>query len=260
MIYYEPDKFGEDDTITINEYQDLDYPHLHFHHNYEMVFMLDGELKISLDGKEFTLEKNQILLVFPNQIHAFYSLSGSAHARVCIFSPNYINEFYQNTLNKCPERLVLDFGVQITQFLKDNLHPQSGRYMQKACLYSVCAEISRQTTFTEKHESKDFVLVHQLVSYISKNYQNDITLSTTAQHLGYNYQYLSNLLHKYKINFYLLLNEHRLDFAKHLLKNSELSITHIAFECGYNNVRTFNRNFLKRFHLTPREFRLGAGI
>jgi AraC-like DNA-binding protein len=47
----------------------------------------------------------------------------------------------------------------------------------------------------------------------------------------------------------------RLDQAKRLLLNTNLSITDICFEVGYNSLSTFTRRFTQRVGLGPREFR-----
>src|SRR5262244_1601769 len=47
----------------------------------------------------------------------------------------------------------------------------------------------------------------------------------------------------------------RLDEAKRLLLNTNLSITDICFEVGYNSLSTFTRRFTQRVVLGPREFR-----
>ena len=47
----------------------------------------------------------------------------------------------------------------------------------------------------------------------------------------------------------------RLEEAKRLLLNTNLSITDICYEVGYNSLGTFNRLFTERVGLGPREFR-----
>lgn len=47
----------------------------------------------------------------------------------------------------------------------------------------------------------------------------------------------------------------RLGEAKRLLLNTNLSITDICFEVGYNSLSTFTRRFTQRVGLGPREFR-----
>ena len=53
----------------------------------------------------------------------------------------------------------------------------------------------------------------------------------------------------------------RLDQAKRLLLNTNLSITDVCFEVGYNSLSTFTRRFTQQVGLGPREFRyLGERI
>jgi AraC family transcriptional regulator len=47
----------------------------------------------------------------------------------------------------------------------------------------------------------------------------------------------------------------RLNEAKRLLLNTNLSITNISFDVGYTSLSTFNRRFTQRVGLGPREFR-----
>lgn len=51
------------------------------------------------------------------------------------------------------------------------------------------------------------------------------------------------------------INYLRLDEAKHLLENSDITIETIAFECGFNTARTFYRQFRERYRITPADYR-----
>ena len=48
---------------------------------------------------------------------------------------------------------------------------------------------------------------------------------------------------------------YRLDKAKNLLQNSDLSIKEIAYDVGFQNAAYFSSYFLKRFSITPVKFR-----
>ena len=49
--------------------------------------------------------------------------------------------------------------------------------------------------------------------------------------------------------------QQKLDKAKNLLLRSELSITQIAYECGFDSISVFNRNFKRMTNLSPTAFR-----
>lgn len=254
MIYYERDRFGESNPIVIEEWSDLSYPHLHFHGHFEFLCLYKGQLKITLDNSEFILNAGQFLLIFPNQIHAFTSL-GNAHTRVCIFTPSLVNTFYQAHQNMVPQKPVVDYPENIAAFINANLTLQSNLYMKKSILYAICAEVANQTVFVPGESPTNTLLIHQIISYISQNFTENISLYTASKKLGYNYQYLSNQLQNSNLSFSALLNQYRLDYSKYLLKHTDISITDIASKCGYNNIRTFNRNFLKAFQVTPRAYK-----
>jgi len=59
------------------------------------------------------------------------------------------------------------------------------------------------------------------------------------------------------------INYLRLDEAKRLLDNSNLTIETIAFDCGFNTSRTFYNQFRERYRMTPAAYRkmgVGSGI
>ena len=51
------------------------------------------------------------------------------------------------------------------------------------------------------------------------------------------------------------LNRIRFKRACELLRNSDMSITDIAFECGYNTSQYFTETFKKNARITPSEYR-----
>ena len=51
------------------------------------------------------------------------------------------------------------------------------------------------------------------------------------------------------------MNQYRLEMASRQLAGTELPITSIALESGFNNISYFNRVFKKKFGVTPKEYR-----
>ena len=46
--------------------------------------------------------------------------------------------------------------------------------------------------------------------------------------------------------------------AKELLMNTRMPIADVAYQVGYNNYISFNRNFKKAFGVSPQSFRQGG--
>lgn len=51
------------------------------------------------------------------------------------------------------------------------------------------------------------------------------------------------------------LNEMKLNKAAQMLRSGDLRVSDIAFDCGFDSLQTFNRNFKKQFFLSPSEYR-----
>ena len=51
------------------------------------------------------------------------------------------------------------------------------------------------------------------------------------------------------------INHYRIQKAAHKLEVSDMLVTDIAFECGFNNVSYFNLQFKQEFGMTPLQFR-----
>lgn len=65
-------------------------------------------------------------------------------------------------------------------------------------------------------------------------------------------KYLNDCLQQ---NFHDLINSHRIEYAKKLIKNNPLlTIESIAYDAGFNSRATFYRAFKKHTHQTPTEF------
>jgi AraC-like DNA-binding protein len=56
------------------------------------------------------------------------------------------------------------------------------------------------------------------------------------------------------------LQKKRLEYSATLLKNSNLNISQIVFESGFENLSHFSRVFKEKFSLSPANFRKESGI
>ena len=99
----------------------------------------------------------------------------------------------------------------------------------------------------------------EVVEYIDKNFKNDITLKDVADHVNFSSSYLSKLFKKEMgINFNRYITKIRIDKAKEILINSNISINEIAFSVGYNEPNYFCKVFKKIVNMTPSEYRTNS--
>jgi AraC-like DNA-binding protein len=95
-----------------------------------------------------------------------------------------------------------------------------------------------------------------LYNYLAHNYHRDIHLNDMAEHANMNpsafCRYFRNATDK---TFSEAINEIRIGIACKDLIDTDLSISQIAYNCGYRNVPYFNRQFKRIKNSTPLEFR-----
>lgn len=111
-----------------------------------------------------------------------------------------------------------------------------------------------RATNEKKHSEAD--VATRAVSYITQNYQSDITVSQIADKLEVTPNYLSALFHK-KTGQPLLkyLTEIRMTKAKELLADPNLPIQSVAAGVGYYSARHFAKVFRQFSGCYPSEYR-----
>lgn len=98
-------------------------------------------------------------------------------------------------------------------------------------------------------------VIHDAITYIHKNYRDNVKLSDVANYIGINESYLSRCFKKHlKVNFVDYLNQIRITEAKELLNNPELTISDIAYQVGYSNENYFSRVFKAVEGISPRQY------
>lgn len=248
MVFFEKHGVCEKELFRSFPLRNYHFP-LHFHRAYELIFVNDGQLSVSIDQKEYLIKKNDLVFIFNNQLHEFKTIDYS-EITIILFSPELIGDFFMKFKGVIPDDNVLHFDG------KFDLEKMNCIYSKKSFLYAACADLINQTSFVPIEQSSQTKALYKILLYIEKHYFADCTLKTVAKHLQYDYPYLSKLFVKLmNMSFTDYLNHYRISQACYLLKNTNQSIDEVAANCGYNNLRTFHRNFRKITNHSPKEYR-----
>lgn len=98
--------------------------------------------------------------------------------------------------------------------------------------------------------------IEQVTQYISEHFAREVTLVEMAKLVGMNDSAFSRFFAKATGNsFNRFVNRVRISKACELLTETELPITTICYETGFNNIANFNRRFREMKENTPREYR-----
>ncbi|MNC38756.1 HTH-type transcriptional regulator YesS [compost metagenome] len=98
--------------------------------------------------------------------------------------------------------------------------------------------------------------MQDIIQHLEASYMQPLTLSETASHFGMSTFHFCRLFQSLVgTNFKDYLNAIRADAAEERILSGEESITTVAMECGFNNIRTFNRVFKSVKGYTPSSLR-----
>ena len=108
----------------------------------------------------------------------------------------------------------------------------------------------------DKCRIKDRKVFYTIVSYIYRNYAEDLQPKNVSEHFHISPKELNRiLLFQVEMNFGDYLNYIRINRACELLLTTDKSILTIALEVGYNTEKTLTRNFLRFRSMPPGKFR-----
>ncbi len=96
----------------------------------------------------------------------------------------------------------------------------------------------------------------QVIDYIKKHYQEELTLKSIAAALGYNQSYVCQMFKNNTKNTVMhYLYHYRIEKAKELIVYSDYDLKEIAMVTGFKTIHHFTRLFHKIQGLTPGQWR-----
>ena len=129
-------------------------------------------------------------------------------------------------------------------------------YLQKAVLYKALGKLSQSTEFVKANISGEFKLIHRILTFVEEHYSETCSLKEVSKVLKYDYAYLSKRFVKtMNMSYTEYLNRYRIARACYLISNERIAMGDICVKCGFENARSFNRNFKKYTGVTPSKYK-----
>lgn len=227
----------------------------HFHKNLELIGVLQGSVECTVNNTVHTLWPGELGLCLPYDIHA-YTVQPDSSYWVLVFSEDFVRYFANIIQGKTASAFSFRHSDALGQLLEQSLLQGSvpSICMLKACLYGVCGEFLQAVPLTESSGKRQAFLT--VTDYIAKNYTSNLSMQDIAHLLGYNYNYVSRFFHSvFNMSFHDLLNLYRLEAATRLLDETDKKVAEIAFESGFQSVRSFNNCFRSHLGMSPTEYK-----
>lgn len=120
----------------------------------------------------------------------------------------------------------------------------------------LCSEVSPTLKLYEPRSKDAGPGVGRALALIEERYGETITLDDAARAAGYSRCHFSKLFReRVGVCFVIYLGRVRLRRAAELLARTEMPVTGVALEVGFNDLSHFERAFRKAFRRSPSKFR-----
>jgi len=145
---------------------------------------------------------------------------------------------------------VKEYLFKIFYTYMDNIHNDDELL---GWFYLIFSKMQKNTAESTQPDLDYFVKAER---YIQHNYGYDIHITDISNYIGIDRTYLFKVFKKYiGTSPKDYLTAHRVNIAKDLLGHTELSVTEIAFSCGFRDSSTLCKVFSKNVGMTPTKYR-----
>ena len=262
MAFYEDRHDFDANYVFWGDGTDFSFP-MHVHRCPEVFVVTSGSISVIVEDREYLLGEGDSVLIWSHQVHSYRTDAKSTH-ELCIFAPELVQRFFTVHASTIPQTPVMRAtDAPHVRKLIDALKVERDIFAVKGLLYLLCGEFERCLTFCERERGRHetgTALLTQILSYVNDNYQGDCSLDSIADALRYEKTYISKFFSR---NVGITLAEYilqlRLARACNLLLNTDENIIDVGAASGFNSSRTFNRNFLEHYGVTPSRYRAQKG-
>lgn len=271
---------------------DNTYP-AHLHRQVEIMFVISGELEICMVEQVYSLKEGDISVTFPDKIHSL-NTPETSRVLLMVFDVDFLQDFRIALTEYLPDYPVLNTSnltehgrnalswlislsknmpatadmpdindlpshpvVSDTTKIVDEQNDISPNLLYtKSYLTIFLTDIFSFLKLSKRNTCTDRNICENILIYLDKHFQENVSLESTAKELGISKFYLSQIFsNKLHTSFPSYVTARRLDYAEKLLTTTTKSVTDIALEAGFSSSRTFFRSFQDAYQTTPHQYR-----
>ncbi len=269
----------------------------HWHDEVEILYFSGGDFRLEINMEQFFIRSEALYFINPGELHSIFTENAKSSGEdAIVFSPDILNldsydaaqtqliQPIQNGMLLFPRCLTPDHKAfapvrdTFLEAMRSFQTPPEGTPAQrngaatddltsqlfiKSSLLRILAVLSGSQLFlpTEKNHDKRVEEIKTVLTYIKENYKEKIYIQDLARQVNMNAQYFCRFFKKSIGRSPMeYINEYRLKQSLRLLKETDLPVTEVCLECGYNNLGNFLRSFKKYAGTTPLQYRKEVNI
>ena len=230
---------------------------VHSHKFYEIIFALEGNnISIPVKNKVYELENNDLIIIPPDEKHSVNAEKGKCIAVISFWSEKNCFEqviHIRNFKGKNAFSRMLDYYYNNYKYKTELLY---------SCFFEIAALISEHTELNNMEDKNTVTLENDnyrkyvIDNYFLNHYNKSPKLEDLSELLNLSTVQINRILKKvYKKSFSKIIASLRIENAKLLLSNTDMSVSEISMEIGYPTSHNFYTAFKNATNMTPIKYR-----
>ena len=267
--FHEVRNYSSDLMVWHSSYENISFV-AHWQKEIELVYVHSGEASFHVADQSFTAHAGDLVICESGQIHYSDSYTTKNLLSFLIFDTNIIssrfhNPHFKNALVTAAElqELGLTAALQrVFTMVPEELDKKQPYYKDivVAAIQEFWFLLKRNLPREEKakddsRRSRMLEEFQELLDYIDKHHAEELTLEFASSMMHFSPSHFSKTFKKLVgMNYVTYVNMVRVERAIQMLSTNQHRMIDIALECGFSNIRSFNRTFKEITGYTPTEF------
>lgn len=247
----------------------------HWHEEVEFGYVLNGQIDITLANRTYHIQKNQGYFTNSNVLSRFSKGADYTLGHTHLFHPIFLSGHFKSIFaTKYMDPVIHNKNIDALVFPGDTLNQQKilqklrqasalqhqeNVEFQTRNLFSelwllLLEEIKEQPAHTVNFQNQE--RVQNMLTFIHAHYSEKLTLNDIAAAASVStrecIRCFRNTIRQTPLEYVM---EYRLDMAKKILNETELSITDVSLQCGFSSNAYFGKIFREKCGMTPLQYR-----
>jgi AraC-like DNA-binding protein len=262
--------------FAIMDFQTMQEPEvedLHKHTFYEILWIKKGKTKQFIDYQEYEITDNTLFFISQGQLHSFEAWQGlegftilftedffllNQQNKDFLFELSFLDNLYANPFLDLSPEDISEIEPIIALLVSENSRTVPSAAILQSLLHVLLAKIQRciDQKQTSRYPKRYLLQFKQFKKFLDEHFVQQFTVIDYAEKLSITQHHL-NLISKEvagKTATEIIRARVMLE-AKRMLSFSDMTVTEIAYQLGYEENSYFSRVFKKETGLSPVEFR-----
>ena len=259
--------------------QTWQYVDFHIHQHFELLYVLKGELEITVENQSHHLQKGSCALIFPMEPHStrvrdsaetsYMVLKFTPMALYSVNQPLFELKYISPYLRFSEHRVSIHTAEQLAGSRLDRLlhdifrERQAEEYGYEMALRAYVCQVLlwfirewHRTRPGMDMDERSLIRLKEALTYIDDHLSGELRAQDVADHLGMGLSTFSRFFAgTTSMAFPAYVRSQRLRHASQLLVTGNLSIAEIAAQTGFNTASYLILCFRNQYGITPSHFR-----